>query len=176
MRDEPDDYALMVRWRNEPHVARWWENDDDPTPTTLERIVERYGPRTDDDADTTSCLIELEGRPIGYVQFYPWGAYEDVVRDMGFEILDGTFGIDIFIGEPDVVGLGYGSRIVDLLSRYLFAERAASRIAIVTALDNHVAQRAYERAGFRKVGEVLDTDVRDGERVRSWLMTRDLPS
>jgi aminoglycoside 6'-N-acetyltransferase len=176
MRDDPNDYALMVRWRNEPHVARWWENDDDPTPTTLERIVEHYGPRTTHDADTTRCLIELAGRPIGYVQFYPWGAYEEVVREMGFEVPEGTFGIDIFVGEPDVVGSGYGSTTVDLLSRYLFDECGAAQIGIVTALDNHVAQRAYEKAGFRKVGELLDSDVRDGERVRSWLMTRDLPS
>ena len=42
MRDDPADYALFVRWRNEPHVAEWWTTDDDPTPTTFDRVVEKY--------------------------------------------------------------------------------------------------------------------------------------
>jgi len=98
---------------------------------------------------------------------------------MGMEVHEDAFGIDVFIGELDLIGRGIGSRAVDLLTRLLFDERGASQVAIVTALDNHVAQRAYEKAGFHRVGEVLDTDVRDGERVRSWLMTREtreLPS
>jgi aminoglycoside 6'-N-acetyltransferase len=176
MRDDAQDYALLVRWRNEPHVARWWTTDDEPSSISLEHVVERYGPRTEDDADSTSCLIELAGRPIGYIQFYRWGDFAEEARAMGLELRDDAFGIDVFIGEPKLVGRGFGSRAVDLLARYLIDERDATQVAIVTALDNINAQRAYEKAGFGKVGELLDTDVRDGERVRSWLMTRDLPS
>ncbi len=175
MRDDPADYDLFVRWRNEPHVAEWWTTDDDPTPTTFERVVEKYGPRAEPDADTTSCLIELGAHPIGYIQFYRWGSYADEVRAMGLELREGASGIDVFVGEPDMVGEGLGSRAVDLLARFLFWERGAPQVAIVTAVDNHRAQRAYEKAGFRKIGVVLDTDVRGGERVRSWLMTRERP-
>lgn len=175
MRDEPADYALFVQWRNEPHVAEWWENDDDPTPTTLERVVAHYGPRTEREADTTSCMIEFDGRPVGYTQFYRWGSFADEIRAMGLELREDAFGIDIFVGAADVVGRGIGSRTVDVLSRFLFQEQGASQVAIVTAADNHRAQRAYEKAGFRAIGTVLDTDVRDGERVRSVLMTRERP-
>ena len=165
----------MVRWRNEPHVARWWSTDDEPSPMTMERVIEKYGPRMDPGGATTSCLIELAGRPVGYIQFYRWGSYAEEARAMGMELSADAFGIDVFIGEPDLVSRGVGSRAVDLLARHLFAERGASQVAILTALDNARAQRAYEKAGFRKVGEVLDTDVRDGARIRSWLMTRDAP-
>ena len=64
MRDEPSDYALVIRWRNEPHVAEWWTTDDDPTPTTPERVAEQYGPRTEDAAWVTSCIISLGDRPV----------------------------------------------------------------------------------------------------------------
>ncbi len=173
MRDDPDDYALMVGWRNQPHVAEWWEADDDPTPTTLERVIAHFGPRVDEGSGATSCLIELDGRPVGYMQFYRWGSYAEEVRRMGLELRQEAFGIDIFVGEVELAGRGIGSRSVDLLTRFLFEERDASQVAIVTAVDNHRAQRSYENAGFRKIGVVLDTDVRDGERVRSWLMTRE---
>jgi len=179
MRDDQSDHALLVRWRNAPHVARWWSTDDEPSPITLEHVVETYGPRTDPGSDSTSCVIELDERPIGYIQFYRWGSFAEVARAMGMEVRRDAFGIDVFVGEPDLIGRGIGSRAVDLLTRHLFDVRGASQVAIVTALDNRVAQRAYEKAGFHKVGQVMDTDVRDGERVRSWLMTREtreLPS
>lgn len=175
MRDDPADHDLMLRWRNQPHVAEWWDTEDEPSPVALDRIVERYGPRTDDSSMTTSCVIELAGLPIGYLQFYPWGAYADEVQAMRLEMDAGAFGIDVFIGEPDLVDRGIGSRAVDLLSRHLLEERGAPQVAIVTAVDNRRAQRAYEKAGFRKVGRVLDTDVRDGARVPSWLLVRDRP-
>ena len=60
--------------------------------------------------------------------------------------------------------------------RTLWTFAITSLALFMTALDNLVAQRAYGKAGFRKVGEILDMDVRGGERVRSWLMIRDLPS
>jgi aminoglycoside 6'-N-acetyltransferase len=175
MRDDPADHALLVRWRNAPHVAEWWTTDDDPTPTTLERVVAHYGPLTDEGSDTTCCLIELDGRPIGYMQFYRWGSYAEEVHAMGLDLREDAFGIDILIGEAELIGHGIGSRSVDILSRFLFEEHGASQVAIVTAVDNHRAQRAYEKAGFRRIGVVLDTDVREGERVRSWLMTRERP-
>ena len=41
-----------------------------------------------------------------------------------------------------------------------------------TAADTALLVAAYEKAGFSKVRRVLDTDTRDGERVRCWLMER----
>ena len=33
-----EDLPMMTRWRNEPHVLRWWQLDGDPAPWTLEDI------------------------------------------------------------------------------------------------------------------------------------------
>ncbi len=175
MRDELSDYALFVRWRNEPHVAEWWTTDDDPTPTTPERVAEKYGPRTEDAFWVTSCIFSLGDRPVGYVQFYPWDAEAEAAAEMGVPTVEGSFGLDIFIGEPDVIDRGVGSRVVSLLSRHLFEARDATAIALVTPVDNSRAQRAYEKAGFRKVKQTLDTDVVNGERRMSWLMVLERP-
>ena len=72
-----------------------------------------------------------------------------------------TFGLDLFIGEPDLVGRGIGTRVVDLVCTYLEHDRGASAVALTTERTNLRAQRAYEKAGFRKVREVLDTDTRE---------------
>ncbi|MGZ4129633.1 MAG: GNAT family N-acetyltransferase [Actinomycetota bacterium] len=175
MRDDRADYDLIVRWRNEPHVAEWWSTDDDPTPTTFDHVVEAYGPRSKDAAWSTDCIIAVGDRPIGYTQFYPWSAVADEAREMGVPDVDGSYGLDIFIGEPDMVGRGMGSRAVALLSRHLFEAHCATAVALLTPVGNARAHRAYEKAGFRKVKQTLDTDVVNGERRMSWLMVLERP-
>jgi aminoglycoside 6'-N-acetyltransferase len=170
MRDEDAEYALVARWRSRSHVHEWWDPDDPPP--TLEVVREHYGPRVRGEDPTTACLIELDGTPIGYVQFYRWLAWpeDDVMLDVRAD--PATFGLDLFIGEPHLVGHGLGTRVVDLVCSYLERDQGASAVALTTERTNLRAQRAYEKAGFRKIREVLDTDTRDGERVWCWLMVR----
>ena len=170
MQDDPDDYLLLVRWRAEPHVHDWWDPDD-PAPTYGE-IVEAYAPSVRGEEKTTACIIEVGGWPAGFLQFYRWwpSLAADPSLDIGADA--DTFGLDIHIGEPDLLNRGIGSRAVDLLCRHLEDDLGASWIALTTEVTNHRAQRAYEKVGFVKVRQVLDTDTRDGVRVVCWLMER----
>jgi len=170
MRDSTDDYELLARWLNESHVREWWDPDDPPA--TADTVRSDYGAYTEPEDPTTACIVELDGRTVGYLQFYPWSADEEYARTVGLELMDGEWGLDILIGEPDLIGIGIGSRVVDVLCSYLTRERGAPSIALVTETTNTRAHRAYERVGFRRVGEILDTDTRDGERVRSYVMRR----
>jgi aminoglycoside 6'-N-acetyltransferase len=170
MRDEDADYGLIARWRAQPHVHAWWEPDT-PVPT-LEEVRAHYGPRTRAENPTTSCIIELDDTPIGYLQFYRWLAWPDEAEALEVGADADTFGIDLFIGEPDLISRGVGTRAVSLICEHLERERGATAVALTTESTNLRAQRAYEKAGFRKVREVLDTDTRDGRRIPSWLMLR----
>lgn len=173
MRDEPEDYASFVRWRNEPHVAEWWNTDEDPVPMTLEHAEAEYGPGAD--AWVSRCFITVADRPVGYLQFYPWSAALDEAREMGVPGPDTSYGVDIFIGEPDMVGRGVGATAVALVARHVFEMEDAGSVALLTPVGNDRAHRAYEKAGFRKVRQTLDTDVVNGERRMSWLMVLDRP-
>jgi aminoglycoside 6'-N-acetyltransferase len=170
MRDEEAEYALIARWRSQPHVHEWWDPDD-PSPT-LEQVRAQYGPRVRGEDPTTACVIELDGTPIGYLQFYRWRAWPEDDAALDVRADPGTFGLDVFIGEPDLIEHGLGTRAVDHVCAYLERDRGASAVALTTERTNLRAQRAYEKAGFRKIREVLDTDTRDGERVWCWLMVR----
>jgi len=170
LRDEPPEYERIARWRNEPHVREWWDPDDPPM--TAATAVAEYRPLTAPGSSTTACIIEAAGRPIGYIQFYRWADEPDGVRALGFSFADDAWGLDVFIGDPSCVGRGIGPKAIDLLCRHLFAERGASSVELVAAQANTRSLRAYEKAGFRKGQTVLDTDLKDGQRVESWLMVR----
>jgi RimJ/RimL family protein N-acetyltransferase len=171
MRDEPGDYELIVRWRNEPYVREWWDPDDPPM--TLAAAIEEYQADTREGSPATACIIERGNEPIGFLQFYRWSDEPSDAEVLGISLDQDAWGLDLFVGEPSQVGRGVGPRVIDLLCRFLFDERGASLVALVAAQDNARALRAYEKAAFRRVQSVLDTDVKDGQRVRSWLLVRD---
>ena len=60
-----------------------------------------------------------------------------------------TRGIDLFIGEPSMIGRGHGPA---LIRRFVDDRLQSGALRIVTDPDpaNHRAIRAYEKAGFRR--------------------------
>ena len=135
------DLPMLSAWLAEPHVAEWW---NDGPGTALAEIVEAM------DSDSTEPLIvELDGKPIGYVQSYDPHLEDDhPYQDQPF----GTLGIDVTIGVPELVGIGHGSQLVSAFVEILF-EEGCPRVIIDPHPGNGRAIRAYEKAGFRQLGE-----------------------
>ena len=131
------DLPMLAAWLAEPHVAEWW---DEGPEAELRGIIEAM-----DSVETEPLIVELDGRPIAYVQSYdPHLEDGHPYQDQPF----GTLGMDISIGPPDLVGKGHGSAIVKQFSDMLF-EEGAPRVVIDPHPDNLRAIRAYEKAGFR---------------------------
>ena len=77
---------MLAGWLAEPHVAEWW---DDPE-VELAEIREHI-----DSISVEPLIVELDGRPIGYLQSYdPHLEDGHPYQDQPF----GTLGIDISIG------------------------------------------------------------------------------
>ena len=135
------DLPMLSAWLAEPHVAEWWSEGPE---AALAEIVEAM------DSDSTEPLIvELDGKPIGYVQSYDPHLEDDhPYQDQPF----GTLGIDVTIGVPELVGVGHGSRPAGAFVDILF-EEGCPRVIIDPHPRNGRAIRAYEKAGFRRLGE-----------------------
>jgi aminoglycoside 6'-N-acetyltransferase len=144
----PDDLPRIAGWLRTPNVARWWNH---PPESGLAEIAAHL-----DDPLVAPFRAEAAGRPVGYLQIYhanpePFWAGHDLPRE--------TFGLDLFIGEADALELGWGPRFIALALRRLFAMPAVARVHIDPDPENAVAIRAYEKAGFRRVGPI---DTPDG--------------
>jgi aminoglycoside 6'-N-acetyltransferase len=137
---EDDDLPMIAAWLAEPHAAEWW---DDPE-TEIGHIREHM------DSDSVEPLIvEFGGRPIAYLQSYdPHLEDAHPYQDQPF----GTLGIDMTIGPPELIGVGHGSAIARQFVDQLFDE-GAPRVVIDPHPQNARAIRAYEKAGFRPIGE-----------------------
>jgi aminoglycoside 6'-N-acetyltransferase len=73
----------------------------------------------------------------------------------------GSRALDTFIGEPDMLGVGHGSRYLRTLAQRFRAE-GTPVVAIDPAADNVRARRACTRAGF---GNECEVDTAEGRAI-----------
>lgn len=125
-------------WLIRPHVIRWW---GDP-PVVLKELAESQAAR---------ALIVVDSQPVGFLCWQRPTAEEMEQAGLG-DLPTGLIDIDIFIGEPDLLGLGLGPRALALLVEKLHAEHCPL-VGLGTSVDNQRALRAYEKVGFRHYRE-----------------------
>jgi aminoglycoside 6'-N-acetyltransferase len=174
MRDERSDYELMSGWLSDDRVLEFYDGRDNPL--SVEGAREKYGPRSRGEAAVASCILELEGKPIGYLQFYPTDDFDEWRTLIGLEPDPARYSLDIFIGEPELWNQGLGTRALRSVLGHLFAQRHASAVVITPFAWNERAIRCYEKAGFRKVRFLPEVEMHEGKLQDEWLMVAEPPS
>lgn len=132
-----DDLPLVRLWLAQPHVARWW-GDIDEEMAGIETILS--------DPHVDAYLMLLDDRPVGYFQHYDPNAEDD--HPFRGEPA-GTLGLDLSIGEADLVGRGHGSAFIRTFVDQAFA-RGVPRVVTDPHPDNVASIRAFEKAGFAR--------------------------
>jgi len=140
------DLPLVCGWLEAPHVREWWGD-----PQQQFALV-----RGDfDEPAMEQFIVAIGDRPFAYLQCYDPAAWPN----NGFgDQPAGTRGMDQFIGDPAMIGRGHGAA---LIRNFLERLTRGGTPRVVTDPDpaNARAIRAYEKAGFEKVGLV---DTPDG--------------
>lgn len=154
------DLPLLHEWLSRPHVVEWWE----PTPT-LEEVREDYLPRLapqemrplDAPAGVVQYLAYEDGVPFAFVQ-----AYRVMAHQHEGWWLDETdpcaLGVDQFIGLPDRLGKGLGTRMLRAFLEFLFSDPRVTTVQTDPEPENARAVACYRKAGFRDVGLVTTPD------------------
>jgi aminoglycoside 6'-N-acetyltransferase len=132
------DVALLRRWDEQPHVVEsdpndeWgWETELGRTPDWREQLI-----------------AEVDGRPIGFVQIID-PAREDS-RYWGDAPAD-LRAVDIWIGEAEDLGKGYGTQIMRQVLTRCFADPSVTAVLLDPLANNVRSHHFYERLGFRFV-------------------------
>jgi aminoglycoside 6'-N-acetyltransferase len=139
---ERRDLHLLQQWLTAPHVATWWNERHD-----LASVEAKYGPRIDGREPTNVFVIELERRPIGWIQWYLWADYPEHARQLGAE--PASAGIDLAIGELKMTGVGLGPVIIlKFINQFVFTNASVGAVVADPEERNLRSLRAFQKAGF----------------------------
>ena len=140
-----DDIPTLLRWDEDPTVIASGSDDPDAVMAWSEdndwaENIDLY------ESDVWEYWIaEIDGRPIGAMQLcdphreptHYWGEIEPNLR-----------ALDIWIGEPDARGKGYGEMMMRLGITASFEDPSVTAIVIDPLVSNTRAHTFYQRLGF----------------------------
>lgn len=138
-----EDLPLLYQWINNPEIARLWYGRNKPR--SKEWVKKHFAPIIDGKSESTCRIIELKGRPIGFMYNTP----EKEDDGSGFS---GRVELDIMIGEKSEWGRGYGTDALRAMIKYAFTKQKAERVFIMPRTTNARAIHVYEKVGFKKEG------------------------
>jgi len=157
------DLALARRWLLEPHVSHWYH--DDPTETDYpERTIRDWLEAIEGRDPTDMFVIEMDARAIGVIQSYRVDAYPDYMSQIG-GIAEPAFGVDLFIGERDLIGKGHGTALLREFVKQGFDRYGLAYCVIGPSRSNAAAIRSYEKAGFRYLKDYREEGMSEPEHV-----------
>ena len=134
----PGDRDLLERWDEQPHIRQAGIAD-----WSWDEMLGQSRPWRE------LLIAEADGRPIGFLQIIDPQAEE--TRYWG-DCGPGLRAIDIWIGEPDALGKGYGRQMMTQAIGRCFAHPDVTAILIDPMATNTPAHRFYEAMGFTLVG------------------------
>jgi len=137
-----EDWPVLLRWNSDPEVLHYAEGST-ITKRTLEETQRIYRGVSQ---HAFNLIAELDGRPIGDC----W------LQEMNLERVLSRYPsamdlrrIDLTIGEKNLWGQGWGTRIIRVLVRFAFEKCGAEALFGCDVSDyNPRSQRAFEKNGF----------------------------
>lgn len=153
-----NDLALLQYWDNQPHVHASDPGEDD---WNWAEELKRH-------PDWRELLIaELNGRPIGFIQII-----DPQLEDTHYwgNIGPDKRAIDIWIGEAEDLGRGYGTIMMSLALDRCFNEEQVTEVLIDPLSSNTKAIRFYKRLGFHFV----ENRNFDGDECEIYVMSRQI--
>ena len=145
-----DDLPLVHEWHQRPHVQEWWVERK-----TFEETEAHYGPTIDGVEPTDHYIALLDGEPFGLIQTYLVSDYPDYAALI--EEGEGTAGVDLYIADPANTGRGVGTEMLRrFVEEIVFARPETVAVTADPDVRNRASIRAFEKAGFRRVRELVD--------------------
>ncbi|MDT9685367.1 GNAT family N-acetyltransferase [Streptomyces sp. TRM76323] len=144
--DPAVDAGLVHAWMNDPEVAAFWEMAQ-PVERIAAYLREQVG-----SAHSTPYIGCVDGTPMSYWEVYR--ADLDPLRHH-YPARPRDAGVHLLLGPSAYRGRGLGTALLRAVSDWLLrADPYAERVVAEPDVRNERSVRAFERAGFRLVGQI----------------------
>jgi RimJ/RimL family protein N-acetyltransferase len=145
---EPEDAESLWRWNHDPEVMRWMDAD---YPQTQARVRTWLAERLRNAYGDVLFGVEVGQTLIGLVRLH------------GAEPETGCAELDIYLGERDYRGKGYGTDAVRTACRHGFHHMRLHRITLTVVAGHEAARHVYRSVGFVEEGRLRQVFRRDGQ-------------
>ena len=128
-------------WLREPHVAPWYPEPD----ANLQWSA-------DPPTGGSKAIITFDGEAMGWIR---WQRVDrETLDSLGlYDIPENSVDADILIGRNSRVGEGLGPAALLALIAKVREDPTIALIGLTSPINNHRVHRAFEKAGFRIVGQ-----------------------
>jgi hypothetical protein len=146
------DFPLLQNWLAAPHVGVWWNERFD-----LASLEAKYGPAIDGSEPIHVYVIQCDGVPIGWIQWYRWRDFPEHAIQVGADPM--SAGIDLAIGEVEMTGRGLGPAVIRQFgTNYIFINGDVGAIVADPSASNMRSVSAFKKARFNIVDTVQLVD------------------
>lgn len=145
------DFNVMRMWFNTPHVQRFYSLRH----WTTEEVENKLSPYIRQEKPVFGFIIMLNNKDIGYIQHYKIIDFPWPEQSLSDEIIQTGAGLDFFIGEPEFVGKGTGTKILKAILDQLIWPQF-NYCVVDPDKRNHAMIRCNEKVGF-KVHKIIHT-------------------
>jgi aminoglycoside 6'-N-acetyltransferase len=136
----------------------------------LEEVKKKYSPRILPQENVDVYIFSYGKKPFGMIQSCKMD--DEPVEKTTFCLEDRCVGIDLCIGEADYVHKGLGSIIIRcFLKEIVFSKENVAACIADPQVDNTIAIRCYQKAGFRYLRTVWYEP--DKQREDVYIISRD---
>lgn len=150
---QDSDIGTLTRWLRTPAVAEWWR---DEAAMSFDELAQKMTPRILHEEKVSPFIFSINGDDAGYVQSYlkdDWPDSHEMHR------IPNAAGVDILIGEERWLHKGHGAQVLrEFVTQHIFTIAKISTCLIDPEVTNVIAIRAYEKAGFTPVQNVVSSE------------------
>jgi RimJ/RimL family protein N-acetyltransferase len=142
---EEKDIQLLFEWQKQPHVSWWWQ-----TETEWPEFENKYTEYISSD-HVFPFIIQIKGQAIGYIQYYHVDKLDNESIFKSFRTPESVVGIDIFIGEPDYIASGHGTKCMRLFIEKIFQNPKIETVIVDPRAENLLAISCFSKIGFKPI-------------------------
>lgn len=170
MENTQHDMSMLLSWLSNPDVLQYVYAEN--APWNIEKIRDEFSEKATGESSVVACMIMYQDREIGYIQYYPIEEDSYKFNDQSlYEQIKGGYGVDMFIGEPELWQKGIGSQALNILEDHFRKALNVHIICVDPATDNERGTVFWRSVGF----EIIDIiENYDDFNAKSLLMTKKL--
>lgn len=140
---ESKDLSLMHKWLNREHIKKNIRG-----PSRWDKLVKNIENNCFEDF-IFPYIAYVNNKPVGFIQIFDVLKFGD---SWWRKDEKGTFGIDLFIGDKNLLNKGLGSTFLKKFIALIQSEKNATLLIAFLDPSNNAGIRAFKKAGFSRGG------------------------